>query len=163
MNMNYATQNYIRPGFEIRPDPDFPNAPIEWSRENAEEMARREGMALTEEHWQVVCALQEFYARHDEASINIRNCMMRSMNISIPKAASNIFINYSRRAPWPRAAGSRACKRRAGPRTRVSAALSKRQQPETGITLIAVPCRPGHGFQPEPGSVSRITARKASP
>jgi TusE/DsrC/DsvC family sulfur relay protein len=72
MNMNYATQNYIRPGFEIRPDPDFPNAPIEWSRENAEEMARREGMALTEEHWQVVCALQEFYARHDEASINVR-------------------------------------------------------------------------------------------
>jgi TusE/DsrC/DsvC family sulfur relay protein len=70
--MNYATQNYTRPGFEIHPDPDFPNAPIDWSRDNAKEMARTEGLALTEEHWQVVCALQEFYTRHDDPAINVR-------------------------------------------------------------------------------------------
>lgn len=70
--MNYVTQNLVRPGFEIQPDPDFPHAPIDWSRANAEEMAHMEGLVLTEEHWQVVCALQEFYSRHEEASINVR-------------------------------------------------------------------------------------------
>ena len=70
--MNHAAQSIVRPGYEVRPDPDFPHAPIEWTREMAEEQARKEGMTLTEEHWQLVCALQEFYARHDEPGINIR-------------------------------------------------------------------------------------------
>lgn len=70
--MSYATQNFERPGFELRPDPDFPNAPIDWSRASAEEAARREGLTLTEEHWQVVCALQEFFARHEESVMNVR-------------------------------------------------------------------------------------------
>jgi tRNA 2-thiouridine synthesizing protein E len=72
MIMNYATQNFIRPGLEIRPAPDFSHAPIEWSRENAEELAHMDGLTLTEEHWQVVCALQEFYARHEEPTMNVR-------------------------------------------------------------------------------------------
>lgn len=71
--MNYATENFIRPGFEVRPDPDFPHAPVDWSREDAVELARMEGLTLTEEYWQVVCALQEFYARHDEENtMNVR-------------------------------------------------------------------------------------------
>jgi tRNA 2-thiouridine synthesizing protein E len=70
--MNYATQNFMRTGLEIRPDPDFPHAPIDWTRGNAEEVAHMEGLPLTEEHWQVVCALQEFYARHAETIINVR-------------------------------------------------------------------------------------------
>jgi len=70
--MNYATQNYQRPGFEFRPDPDFPHAPMEWSREMALEEAKAEDLLLTEEHWQVLCALQEFYARHDGPTINVR-------------------------------------------------------------------------------------------
>ena len=70
--MNYATQNYIRPGYETQPTAGFPHAPIEWSREDAEELARSEGLDLTEEHWQAICALQEFYARHEEPTINVR-------------------------------------------------------------------------------------------
>lgn len=70
--MRHATQNVIRPGYEIRPDPDFPNAPMDWSRDTAEELARREHLTLTEDHWQVICALQEFYARHDDPAINVR-------------------------------------------------------------------------------------------
>lgn len=64
--------NLVRPGYETQPDPDFPNAPIDWSREDAEAVARQEGMRLTEEHWQVVCALQEFYARHEGPGVNLR-------------------------------------------------------------------------------------------
>lgn len=67
-----AMHSFVRPGFEPQPDPDFPNAPVDWSREDAAAVAREAGLRLTEEHWQVVCALQEFYARHDGPSINVR-------------------------------------------------------------------------------------------
>lgn len=70
--MNHATQNFVRPGYETRPDPDFPMAPIDWSRADAEAQARKEGIKLTEEHWQVVCALQEFYAQHEGPTVNVR-------------------------------------------------------------------------------------------
>ena len=51
--MNEATQDYIRPGYETQPIPGFPHAPLDWSREDAEGVARSEGMTLTDEHWQV--------------------------------------------------------------------------------------------------------------
>ena len=70
--MNNATQDFIRPGYETKPIPDFPHAPSDWTRENAEELARAEGLALTEEHWRVVRALQEFYARNEEPTMNAR-------------------------------------------------------------------------------------------
>lgn len=70
--MSYASQQLMRPGYEYRPDPDFPHAPMDWTRMNAEEMASEDHLALTEEHWQVVCALQEFYARHEGPTINVR-------------------------------------------------------------------------------------------
>lgn len=70
--MNNATQNFVRPGHEVRIDPEFPHAPSEWSREIAEELARKEGLILTEVHWRVVQALQEFYARHEEPAMNAR-------------------------------------------------------------------------------------------
>ena len=53
-------------------DPDFPQAPVEWTREAAQETAKREGLTLTDEHWEVIRALQNYYARHDAAAINLR-------------------------------------------------------------------------------------------
>jgi tRNA 2-thiouridine synthesizing protein E len=70
--MNIAMHEFVRPGFEPHPDPDFPHAPLDWSRADAERLAREAGMRLTEEHWQVICALQEFYARHETPNINVR-------------------------------------------------------------------------------------------
>ena len=70
--MNNATQDFIRPGYETQPIPDFPNAPSDWSLENAEELAQTEGLTLTEEHWRVVRALQAFYACHEEPTVNVR-------------------------------------------------------------------------------------------
>ncbi|NWG87296.1 MAG: TusE/DsrC/DsvC family sulfur relay protein [Hydrogenophilaceae bacterium] len=67
-----VADDFVRPGFEPIVDPDFPNAPSDWGREAGEAAARELGLKLTEEHWQVVCALQEFYARHDEPHINVR-------------------------------------------------------------------------------------------
>ena len=48
--MNEATQDYIRPGYEGQPIPGFPHAPLDWSRESAEQVARSEGLTLTDEH-----------------------------------------------------------------------------------------------------------------
>lgn len=70
--MSYATENLIRPGYEAKPEAGFPYAPVEWTHQNAERMAEIEGLVLSEDHWEVVRSLQEFYARHDAPMINVR-------------------------------------------------------------------------------------------
>lgn len=70
--MQHATQNFVRPGHEVRIDPDFPHAPMDWTRESADALAREEGLTLTGDHWRVIHALQEFYARHEEPAMNAR-------------------------------------------------------------------------------------------
>lgn len=71
--MNNATQEYVRPGHEIQPNPDFPHAPFGWSREQAVEVAQTEDLTLTEAHWQVVRALQEISSHHAEPALNARD------------------------------------------------------------------------------------------
>jgi len=70
--MNEATQDFIRPGYETQPIPDFPHAPSDWSRADAEALALTEGLTLTEAHWQAVRALQAFYAHREEPTVNVR-------------------------------------------------------------------------------------------
>jgi len=70
--MNNATQDVIRPGYETPPIPDFPHAPNDWSRAEAEASAHAEGLTLSDAHWQVVRALQEYYARLEEPTVNVR-------------------------------------------------------------------------------------------
>lgn len=70
-----STQRIVRPGYEqeVDVDPDFPHAPPEWSRMEAIDQARKEGLTLTDPHWQVVRALQDYYARHaEDVVINAR-------------------------------------------------------------------------------------------
>ena len=43
-----------------------------WTDENAKEVATEEGLVLTEDHFSVIHALQEFYSRHDINKINMR-------------------------------------------------------------------------------------------
>jgi len=73
MTMNDATQDFVRPGYETPPIPGFPHAPFDWSREQAEEVAKTEGLTLTETHWQVVRALQELCAQNAEPALNARD------------------------------------------------------------------------------------------
>jgi tRNA 2-thiouridine synthesizing protein E len=54
-------------------DPDFPHAPMDWTREEALEIARKEKLAMSEAHWDAVRALQNYFASHeDEKSIHMR-------------------------------------------------------------------------------------------
>ncbi len=43
-------------------DPEFPQAPEGWSRDVAESAASADGLSLSEDHWEVVGAIQSFYA-----------------------------------------------------------------------------------------------------
>lgn len=53
-------------------DAKFPHAPEGWSKDAAMKIAQQEGLKLTDEHWAVVRALQEYFARHDPKGINTR-------------------------------------------------------------------------------------------
>jgi tRNA 2-thiouridine synthesizing protein E len=70
--MHSALHNPVRPGYEPRLDPDFPDAPLDWTRADAEFVARTDGLRLSEAHWQVICALQAFYAGHEGETIHVR-------------------------------------------------------------------------------------------
>ena len=50
-------------------DPDFPNAPPDWSRAYAEATAKTDGIALGPDHWEVVKALQAWFAEGPRASM----------------------------------------------------------------------------------------------
>ncbi|MDT3735790.1 MAG: TusE/DsrC/DsvC family sulfur relay protein [Denitratisoma sp.] len=43
----------------------FPHAPEDWSPGTAEEIARAEGIELSDDHWEAVRGLQEYFARHE--------------------------------------------------------------------------------------------------
>ena len=50
----------------------FPHAPDGWSPAIARRLAHAEGVALTDEHWEMLAALQEYFARHEERTRNMR-------------------------------------------------------------------------------------------
>ncbi|MHB1091369.1 TusE/DsrC/DsvC family sulfur relay protein [Thiobacillus sp.] len=55
-------------------DPDFPDAPMGWTREGARKIADEENLELTEVHWDVIRALQRYYVQHDDTAImNLRD------------------------------------------------------------------------------------------
>jgi len=57
---------------DLKKDPDFPHAPDDWSQAAAVRVAKQDGLVLSAEHWDVVRALQEYYDRHRDATINLR-------------------------------------------------------------------------------------------
>ena len=59
-------------GAGAAPDPAFPHAPEGWTRARALEAAKQEGLALGDEHWAALRALQEYYAKHETPGVNMR-------------------------------------------------------------------------------------------
>ena len=54
------------------PPADFPDAPLDWTPEEACRCAQQEQLNLTPEHWETIRALQEYFARNTEHSIHGR-------------------------------------------------------------------------------------------
>ncbi len=50
-------------------DPAFPHAPAGWSRRQAVEAARGEGLVLGDEHFEAIRGLQDYFSRHEDAPI----------------------------------------------------------------------------------------------
>jgi len=46
-------------------DPEFPHAPEDWTRQDALDIAHKEELEMTEANWEVVRALQSYFARHE--------------------------------------------------------------------------------------------------
>ena len=53
-------------------NPNFPHAPLGWTPRVARTVAHAEELRLTEEHWDVVRAIQEYFARHEPRERNMR-------------------------------------------------------------------------------------------
>lgn len=54
-------------------DPDFPDAPLDWTCEDGVAAASEEDIKPTEAHWEAVRAMQHYYARHaDDTTISLR-------------------------------------------------------------------------------------------
>ena len=54
-------------------NPEFPDAPEGWMPQHALDVAHKENLELTEDHWEVVRALQRYFAQHAEGHINLRD------------------------------------------------------------------------------------------
>jgi tRNA 2-thiouridine synthesizing protein E len=50
-------------------DPNFPDAPADWSRATAEAVAQTDGIALGPDHWAVIGALQGWFAGHPRTNM----------------------------------------------------------------------------------------------
>jgi len=61
-----SMQEILNPGAARRPSPAFPQAPAEWDETAAIDVASDEGLSLEDHHWEVIRALQEFFARNKE-------------------------------------------------------------------------------------------------
>nr|VFJ77389.1 MAG: tRNA 2-thiouridine synthesizing protein E [Candidatus Kentron sp. FW] len=70
--MTESMQDIMHPGANSGSDPDFPHAPEGWTRSDAERIAKEEGITLTDEHWGVIHDMQEFYDKHPEPHIHVR-------------------------------------------------------------------------------------------
>ncbi len=71
-HMPQTMDEIMNPGIATQRDPAFPDAPIGWNQQQATEYAAGEGFELTGDHWEVVRALQHYYKRHENQSINKR-------------------------------------------------------------------------------------------
>jgi tRNA 2-thiouridine synthesizing protein E len=60
-------------GREFTPDPRFRYAPPDWSVAVAERIAREENIALGVDHWELLRGLQEFFARHEDSEVRLRD------------------------------------------------------------------------------------------
>jgi tRNA 2-thiouridine synthesizing protein E len=55
----------LRQQQEAELHPDFPNAPVGWTKKEAARIAADLGIEMTDEHWDVVRALQDYYEAHE--------------------------------------------------------------------------------------------------
>lgn len=58
----------LNPG-AATPDADFPQAPADWTRADAESIARADSIDLTPDHWVAIKSLQGYFASHERPNV----------------------------------------------------------------------------------------------
>ena len=72
-NSPKTMEEVLHPGADARNViPDFPSAPSGWSKSQAEEKAAEEGLAFSDDHWEAIRVLQDYFSRHESDRINTR-------------------------------------------------------------------------------------------
>jgi len=66
--MSETMTELMNPGTTTR-DAAFPYAPGDWTSAEAESVARGDGIALTEDHWTTIKALQGYFATHERPNM----------------------------------------------------------------------------------------------
>jgi tRNA 2-thiouridine synthesizing protein E len=66
--MAQTMSEILNPGTANR-DPNFPDAPAGWSQALAESAAQADGMTLSPDHWEVIKALQGWFAAHPRSNM----------------------------------------------------------------------------------------------
>ena len=67
--MRNTDYEVISPGFVFNPDPNFQFAPLDWSQHDGIRIAKSMNIVMDDERWEIVRAIQEYYARHDKIRV----------------------------------------------------------------------------------------------
>lgn len=67
--MSESTNEILNPRYEHNRDPLFPNAPLMWTKGEAIDRAKSNGITLRDDHWELVRALQEYCSEHTQVNI----------------------------------------------------------------------------------------------
>jgi tRNA 2-thiouridine synthesizing protein E len=66
--MAQTMSEILNPG-TLTHDPEFPQAPGDWTRAHAESAAQADNIQLTEDHWGAIRALQGYFATHERPNV----------------------------------------------------------------------------------------------
>lgn len=64
-----SMKEIMNPGAVRRASPAFPHAPDEWDEAVARQVADLEHLSLDDYHWDVIRALQAFFARNEDPNV----------------------------------------------------------------------------------------------
>lgn len=65
------TDEYMDDKLPPEIDTEFPNAPKNWSRDEARQVAKEQGLQLEDVHWRVVRLLQDYYRENPAEHIDL--------------------------------------------------------------------------------------------
>jgi len=66
--MATSMNEIMNPG-AVQSDANYPHAPADWSRGAAEDAASTDGVELGADHWEVIKALQAYFAQKDRPNV----------------------------------------------------------------------------------------------
>lgn len=67
--MSDSMDDILHPGATATTEVGFPDAPDGWRRDLAELVAGAEGVTMSDDHWAVVRALQQYFARNEQVNV----------------------------------------------------------------------------------------------